>query len=150
MQVLLPVSRNTVVVAKDTGQAVVARGTGTVLVVDDEKSVRDVARASLERYGYTVLVAAGGKDAIEIYLGLFHSISMVMLDLTMPAMSGEVTMGNLMAINPRAKILLTSGFDDPEPSGVFAGRGAAGFIKKPYSAAALAVKVQEILGGPAE
>ena len=149
MQVLLPVSRNTVVVVKDTGQTVVARGTGTVLVVDDEESVREVTRASLERYGYTVLVAAGGKDAIEIYRGLFYSISMVMLDLTMPAMSGEVTMGNLMAINPRAKILLTSGFDDPEPSGGFAGRGPAGFIQKPYSAAALAVKVREILDGPA-
>jgi DNA-binding NtrC family response regulator len=113
--------------------------------VDDEEMVRSVARATLERYGYTVLVAGNGKEALDIYRGLSHSISMVVLDMTMPKMGGEEALENLVTINPGVRVLLSSGFDEAETVRRFSGRCLAGFIQKPYSSGGLAAKVQEIL-----
>ena len=137
-RVLLPAARagETKPAAPD-GSPVPTPGAGTILVVDDEEVVRKVARSSLERYGYTVLLANNGREALEIYRGLYYSVSIVILDLTMPRMSGEETLANLIAINPRAKILLISGFDETETLGRFAGKGLAGFLQKPFSAAEL-------------
>jgi PAS domain S-box-containing protein len=141
-QVMLPASSGGVAAAEPVVQPAPPEGSGTILVVDDEEVVRTVAKSTLSRYGYTVLTAENGREALKIYRGMSHSISLVILDMTMPKMSGDETLANLRAIHSNAKILLSSGFEQDETTRYF---GAAGFIQKPYTASALAAKVTEVL-----
>src|SRR5579871_674132 len=122
-------------------------GRGTVLVVDDEEVVRKAARLSLERWGYTVLVAASGPEAIDIFRASHQEIALVLLDFTMPGMSGEEVMRELQLIAPGVRVLLSSGFNEVEAVRRFTGKRLAGFIQKPYRSSALVEKVKQILGG---
>jgi PAS domain S-box-containing protein len=121
------------------------RGIGTVLVVDDEAIVRDAACTTLERYGYETLAAPDGMTAVEEYRKRREKINLVLLDLTMPLMSGEETLQQIRFINPEVRVLLTSGYNEAEAVQRFSGKGLAGFIQKPYTADALARKVREVL-----
>ncbi len=122
-------------------------GTGTILVVDDEEVVRQTARHTLLRNGYEVVLANNGAEAVECYRGRPAAISLVLLDLTMPVMSGEETLTHLQTIDPRVRVLLTSGYNEVEAVQRFAGKGLAGFIQKPYTASALAEKVKALIAG---
>jgi PAS domain S-box-containing protein len=120
-------------------------GDGTVLIVDDEEIVRATARHTLQRYGYRSISAQDGAEALEAYKASPGQVALVLLDLTMPVMSGEETLRHLQVIDPKVKVLLTSGYNEVEAVQRFAGKGLAGFIQKPYTAAALAEKVKEVL-----
>jgi PAS domain S-box-containing protein len=122
-------------------------GAGIVLVVDDEEIVRMTARHTLEHYGYRTLLAHDGAAALEAYRNRLPDIALVLLDLTMPVMNGEETLRRLQIVNPGVKVLLSSGYNEVEAVQRFAGKGLAGFIQKPYTAAALAEKVKEALVG---
>ncbi len=121
------------------------QGEGTVMVVDDESIVRDVAKATLERYGYTVLTASNGQEALDIFRGLSHSIDLVILDMTVPRMGGEQAMESLLTMSSRVRILLSSGFDQDERLQRANRLGPRGFIRKPYTSAALAAKVRDVM-----
>jgi PAS domain S-box-containing protein len=144
VKVLLPASVNplTAPAAPFSGQL---KGTGTVLVVDDEDVVRQTALHTLQRYGYEVVVASNGLEAVECYRGGHDAISLVLLDLTMPVMSGEETLVRLQTVNPGVRVLLTSGYNEVEALQRFAGKGLAGFIQKPYTATSLAEKVKSLI-----
>jgi PAS domain S-box-containing protein len=116
-------------------------GHGTVLVVDDEEVVRSMARATLERYGYQVLLAADGKEALACLRAAPH-VDMVLLDLTMPVMSGEETLSEMRRLHPQLRVVLSSGYNEAEATRRFAGRGLSGFLQKPYTADLLAEKVK--------
>jgi PAS domain S-box-containing protein len=122
-------------------------GSGTVLVVDDEEIVRHAASHTLERYGYKTLIAEDGAVAVDLYRRQGDGIGLVLLDLTMPVMSGEEALRHMQLINPQVRVLLTSGYNEVEAVQRFSGKGLAGFIQKPYTAAALAEKVKEIIKG---
>jgi PAS domain S-box-containing protein len=122
-------------------------GAGTVLIVDDEEIVRITAKHTLERYGYRIMLANDGISALETYRGQLELISLVLLDLTMPMMSGEETLRHMQTMNPNVRVLLSSGYNEIEAVQRFAGKGLAGFIQKPYTAAGLAEKVREALIG---
>jgi PAS domain S-box-containing protein len=117
-------------------------GRGIVLVVDDEEIVRVTARQSLERYGYTVLVAENGRRAVELFEQSHNQIAAVLLDMTMPVMSGEETLRRLKEIHPSVPVILSSGFNEVEAIRRFHGQGLAGFLQKPYTAATLAEKIK--------
>jgi len=122
------------------------RGTGLVLVVDDDRFVRSVAKNTLERYGYSVLVASNGKEGVELLRIQRDRIRLVLLDLMMPVMGGEDALREIRLIHPTVPVLLSSGFNEVEASRRFTGKGLAGFIQKPYTASMLAAKVKEVLG----
>lgn len=123
------------------------RGTGTVLVIDDEEMVRRVAKAVLELYGYRVLAAEHGEQGLAVYQQRQDEIQVVLLDLQMPQMGGEETYRRLRLIRPDVRVILSSGYSDTEALGRFAGKDLAGFIKKPYTAAQLAEVVRQALKG---
>ena len=123
------------------------QGAGTILVVDDEEVVRGAASNALERYGYRVLIAKNGLEALEVFRRYAGKIDLVLLDLTMPLMGGEDTLRNLKEIQPSVKVLLSSGFNEVETIRKFTGRGLAGFIQKPYAGMRLVQKVTSILNG---
>jgi CheY-like chemotaxis protein len=123
----------------------IAQGSGVVLVVDDEQIVRDMAQRVLERHGYTVLVADGGLAAIDILKRRPGKVDMVLLDLSMPGMSGEETLPELRKIRPEVKVLVSSGYSESEAMIMFRGQRVSGFLQKPYSSAVLADKVNRAL-----
>ena len=123
-----------------------ARGSGVVLVIDDEEVVREMAKRSLERHGYTVLVADDGPAAIDILKRRPVKIDLAVLDLSMPGMSGEETLPELRKIRPEMKVLVSSGYSEAEAMTLFKGQRVSGFVKKPYTSATLAEKVKTALG----
>ncbi len=122
-------------------------GAGTVLVVDDEEIVRRTAQSTLEAFGYKVIAAENGLDAVELFDRRREEISAVLLDMTMPVMGGEEALGHLQQIDAKVKVILSSGFNEVEAVQRFAGKGLAGFLQKPYSAEDLARKVKEVMAG---
>ncbi|MDQ6675953.1 MAG: CHASE3 domain-containing protein [Acidobacteriota bacterium] len=120
------------------------QGHETVLIVDDEEVVQRMALATLEKYGYRVLQARNGKEAVDIFEKDSSAISLVLLDMTMPVMSGEETLHRLSAIRPDVLVIASSGYNEVEALRRF-GRGVRGFLQKPYRAAQLAEKVKASL-----
>ncbi len=121
-----------------------------ILVVDDEPIIRRTAKSMLERYGYTVVVAADGKEALDLFRVLAGKVAAVLLDMTMPVMSGEETFERLKALDPEVKVVLSSGFNEVEAVRRFTGKGLAGFIQKPYSAGTLVQRMRSVVNGPDE
>jgi PAS domain S-box-containing protein len=117
-------------------------GGETVLVADDEQIVRRAAKTMLERFGYTVVLAENGRECVDLYRVLGDKVKVIILDMTMPVMGGEDTFRELKAINPRVRVILSSGYNEVESIRHFTGKGLAGFIQKPYSALPLAAKVR--------
>jgi CheY-like chemotaxis protein len=126
-------------------------GAGTILVIDDEPIVRRLAKQSLEHYGYRVLLAEEGRRGLEVFRREAGRVVCVVLDLTMPVMSGEEALLRLKALQPSVPVILSSGFSETEAMRRFAGKGVGAFIQKPYRAAELATKVKDVISaaGPA-
>ena len=116
----------------------------TVLIVDDEETVRGTARNTLQRRGYRTLEAKDGREAIHVFRQFASEITLVLLDLTMPFMNGEEVLHELKLIVPDVRVLLSSGFNEAEAVRRFTGKGLAGFLQKPYTAAFLADTVKRI------
>jgi signal transduction histidine kinase/CheY-like chemotaxis protein len=121
-------------------------GEGTVLVVDDEPMVRDVAQAILERLGLTVVTANDGEEAVSRFAAEPDRFAAVLLDLTMPRRSGGETFRQIREIRPDAAVILMSGYNEEEAGGQFAGQGLAGFVEKPFSTQTLADAMSRVLG----
>ena len=141
---LLPATQRPVAEDK-TPMAALEHGTGTILVVDDEEHIVKVCSRLLQRFGYEVLTAAGGKEAIELVRQHGAKISVVLLDMTMPEMSGRQTYEALRKIRPGIKVLLCSGSSIEGHAQQLLDRGCSGFIQKPFEAADLAAKVRALL-----
>jgi CheY-like chemotaxis protein/two-component sensor histidine kinase len=121
------------------------RGSGTVLVVDDEPSVRAVTARALTSFGFDVLEAADGVEGVETYAANRDRIVCTLLDMTMPRMGGEEAFRAIRSLDPAARVLLMSGFTEQDSLGRFAGLGLAGFVQKPYELSALRSAVQAAL-----
>jgi two-component system, cell cycle sensor histidine kinase and response regulator CckA len=119
---------------------------GEVLVVDDEPSVRTVARALLRRRGFTVSEAAGGREAIALVSEDPTRFRLVLLDLTMPDMDGEATLNEFRRVAPLLKVILMSGYNEQEVTRKFVGRGMAAFLQKPFRAEDLDSTARRVLG----
>ncbi len=108
------------------------RRTGTILVVDDQDFVVEVAQAFLERAGHRVITASGGRAAIECFRQHSHEIDAVLLDLTMPDASGEEVLGELQRIRPDVRVIIATGYTAETATKRLASHGVAGFVRKPY------------------
>ncbi|HWB87341.1 MAG TPA: GAF domain-containing protein [Bryobacteraceae bacterium] len=122
-----------------------APGTGLVLVVDDEETVRSAAEATLRHYGYSVAIAEDGQLAVERFRERAAEFSAVLLDLTMPVQGGADTMRRIKEIRPDIPVIASSGYSEVEAYRRFPAGELAGFLQKPYSGVALARKIQEAL-----
>lgn len=121
------------------------RGAGTVLIADDEETVRTVSARILELLGFSVVLAADGRDALEIYRENPARFTLVLLDLTMPHLDGEETFRQLRHLNPGVKVVLMSGFNQHEAVSRFTGKGLAGFVQKPFEVGSIMAAVREAL-----
>ena len=123
------------------------RGDETILMVDDEATMRDIGSKMLERKGYTVLRAASAEEALEIYAQNLDSIDAVVMDLGMPGMGGKAALPEFIKMNPQAKVLIASGYIQYEVTDELKSLGASGMVSKPYSKITLLQGVRNMLDG---
>jgi two-component system, cell cycle sensor histidine kinase and response regulator CckA len=147
VRVVLPAARGASVVSVAHGEDSEWRGSGTVLVVDDEEIVRTLSQRVLERAGFCVLTARDGREALESFRAHASEVCLVLLDLTMPRLDGEETFHALKRLRGDVRVLLSSGYCESDATTRFAGVGLAGFVQKPYSVAKLIAAVRRVLEG---
>jgi len=138
-RVLFPAAERTSANATEPAQYMSrSYGSGTVLIIDDEKMVREMGRMTLERFGYRVLDAENGRAGVALFERSATAIDLIILDLTMPVMSGEDTLAELRRIRPDIAVVLSTGFSETEARLRFHNSDLAGFLQKPYTAMQLA------------
>ena len=121
------------------------RGHGTVLVVDDEASIRALVRGILEPLGFRVRTASDGDEALRLFVQHEQEVTLVLLDLTMPVLSGEETFRALQRIRGDVPVILTSGYSRTDMADRFTGTGLAGFLQKPYRPGELVAAIRHAL-----
>ncbi len=136
------------VVEGDQSQNVTVTGKESILFVDDEKGILDVAKLLLTRLGYKVRVANSGAEAIEKFSRYKDEIDLIMLDMIMPGMSGGETFDALKQIDSGIKVLLSSGYSINGQAQTILNRGCVGFIQKPFNMKQLSAKLREIFDLP--
>ena len=141
-EIHLPLERNRPDVFKAKKDKL-AQGSGTVLIVDDEEVIRNVAQAILRRQGYTTICASNGEEALELVTKNADKIDVVLLDLTMPGMSGRDVLKELRNKWPQLPVVICSGYLIEEVSRIDNPDGADGIIAKPYSMSDLVSAVAE-------
>ena len=114
-------------------------------MVEDEDLVSDLTKRILERFGYTVLTAANGKEALNLYEKERDRVSLVILDLIMPEMGGEECLEELRRLDPNLKILVTSGYPLNGPTRETIDSAARGFVGKPYGMKEMLRAVRDVL-----
>ncbi|WP_328747504.1 PAS domain S-box protein [Geomonas anaerohicana] len=130
------------------GQATRQHSGGTVLLVDDEESVRSVGALMLKQIGYHVLQAKDGLEAVEIFRRT-PGISFVLLDLVMPRMDGRECLRELRGLDPDIVVVMSSGYNEQELARDFSDIAPNGFLQKPYDVAVLTKTVARSLPGEA-
>jgi CheY-like chemotaxis protein len=108
------------------------QSTGTVLVVDDDCDVRELSEIMLRGFGFEVLSALDGRQGVEAFRKRADEICVVLLDLTMPGMSGEEALREIQEIRPEQRVVLMSGYNEDYAASRFTGR-IAGFLQKPFT-----------------
>jgi CheY-like chemotaxis protein len=121
------------------------RGSETVLIVEDDSMAARIGRDILERWGYRVMVADNGGEAIEIYAEYKKRIQLVLLDLILPDLSGDQVFSSLRKINPDVRVIITSGYNVNQQITHLLNHGCTDFIQKPFQSRALSSKVRAAL-----
>ncbi|MGD9285338.1 MAG: response regulator, partial [Desulfobacterales bacterium] len=142
--IYLPATQKTIEEPAETASELI-RGSGTLLVVDDEDLVLDVAANMLEKLGYTVLKAQNGAEAIDIFKAHKDAIKIVVLDIIMPDLGGSDVYDIIKKINPDVKVLLSSGYSVDGQAIELLERGCDGFMQKPFTMEELSGKIEQIL-----
>src|SRR5919199_4298703 len=145
-QVYLPATPTTKSDSPSEGHDELPRGHGElILVVDDEDSIRDITKTLLETYGYQVVLASDGIEALALYTQHQDKISVVLMDMMMPNIDGPTTVGVLQKINPQVKIIAISGLVSNHKIGQFLGNSVKTFLPKPYTSDELLRNLQLVL-----
>lgn len=143
--VYLPASELKIIDGEGKPASAPVRGKETALLVDDEEIVLDVTADLLRSLGYRVLVARGGREAMDMF-GLYNNkIDLVVLDLIMPDIGGVKVFDHIKQINGHVKVLLASGYGQNDHVSKILARGCDGFIQKPFDLDKLSGKIRDVL-----
>lgn len=144
-RVYLPAISEDVVPEVEDSDILPPLGTETLLLVDDEELVRELAAQILTRHGYTVLQAVNGREALNLFKKEYSQISLVVLDLIMPEMGGTECLKELLKIDPGVAVLVASGYSAEAPVKETIQMGAKGFVRKPFRVKELLRDVRRVL-----
>ncbi len=144
-KLLFPAIEDTAIALRSSETKKQWKGTGTVLVVDDEPSVLSVATRMLTHLGFEAIVASNGQEALAMYQQHSDDIVLVLLDMMMPVMNGRETLAALRRITPDLPIVMSSGFNEQEAISRIAARGMTSFLQKPYELEDLEAAVRAVI-----
>jgi DNA-binding response OmpR family regulator len=120
-------------------------GTETLLVVEDEEMLCELLRNTLEAAGYTVLSASDGEQAVSMYESLADDIALVITDIGLPRMSGHEVFRRLRAMKPQARVIIATGYIEPDAKSNLLALGAKHILQKPYLPEEVLRSVREAL-----
>lgn len=144
--VYLPARETSTQFAAAPAEQQLPRGQGeTILVVDDEQTIRDITQQTLQTFGYRVLVAADGAEAVTLYAQFRQSVALVLTDMMMPVMDGPATIKVLLNMNPELKIIAASGIATNDAVARASALGVRNFVGKPYTAESLLTVLHKCL-----
>jgi two-component system cell cycle sensor histidine kinase/response regulator CckA len=146
-RIYLPVIEQEPVIGEEEDTALPKGGTETILVIDDEKLIRDLGEKALSSFGYMVLTAPDGASAIKLYSSEWERIDLIILDLIMPKMSGTLCFERIMEINPNARVIVASGYAEDGRMKRSIEKRVRGFIGKPFNVRQLLRLIREMLDG---
>jgi CheY-like chemotaxis protein len=151
-KVLMPLKQSMSTEAESVEKKPLVRGTGTILVIDDEEIMQQLLAEMLEEMGFQVLPAHDGMEGLEIYRKRWREIALVIVDMIMPRLSGRETFVAMKEINPSIKAILSTGFSKDGEVRETLEQGVAGFIQKPFKADELSEVIASVLSveAPAE
>ncbi|MEI6563960.1 MAG: ATP-binding protein [bacterium] len=121
------------------------KGAGAILLVDDEEPIQRLGRKLLEQIGFTVIVAGNGKEAVEVFRQKHDLIRCVLMDVTMPKLDGKEALDEILKIDPKAKVILSSGYPEDNVAGRFQDWKMTGFLSKPYKFQTLVAHLRSAL-----
>ena len=133
------------IVRETIADKTIIKGRETILLIDDEESIIDVCGEILETLGYNVLKAGNGHDALKTFAENKAMIDLVILDMIMPGLSGDETFDGLKSINPKVKVMLSSGYVTGNKAKKIMEKGCQAFIQKPFRIEEFSQKIKEIL-----
>ncbi|MDD2310534.1 MAG: transporter substrate-binding domain-containing protein [Desulfuromonadaceae bacterium] len=142
-KILLPASSRPAEIFNGEGEKEHREGSGIVLLVDDEETIRGIGSEMLKELGFTVVTACDGREALELFRST-PDIAFVILDLTMPHMDGEQCFRELRQLDPNVKVIMSSGYNEQEVTQKFVGKRLAGFIQKPYRLSTLQDVIRKV------
>ena len=146
MHIFLPISTSTKPVPHVKEEFIKIRGGDeTILVVEDESTLREYLKVLLEGKGYSVLQAADGSEGVELFSKHQEQIALVISDLGMPKLDGLGLLRKMKEMQPTVKVIMTSGLVDPEQQSEILLAGARDFLPKPYNGREVLLRVREIL-----
>ena len=140
----LPLS-DKVALREDVEQQGLFKGSGTILLVDDEDMILEVGREMLEELGYRVISAAGGEQALAAITRMGEEIDLVILDLIMPGMSGGRVFDGIREIRPQMPVILSSGYSINGQAKNIMAKGGNGFLQKPFTLSELSQKIHAVM-----
>src|SRR5262249_26616315 len=144
-KIYLPVAGSVSPGMADSSTSLKAGNGEMILVVDDELAIREIAKGTLEAYGYRALTAADGTEAVALYAQHKNEIKVVLTDMMMPFMDGLATIRALQKLNPQVKIIASSGLSE-NPKAIEAGNsGVKTCLTKPYTAGKLLEALESVL-----
>ncbi|MGO8880305.1 MAG: PAS domain S-box protein [Desulfomonilaceae bacterium] len=144
-KVYFPAIKETLIAPKTVAPTVECEGTETILVVEDNIPVAELERTTLEDGGYTVIMATNGQEALDIYEARSSEISLVILDLIMPEMSGKDCLMELVKIDPSVKVLIASGYAPEDELHKEISPLVTGFLHKPFAMVELLTSVRSVV-----
>jgi PAS domain S-box-containing protein len=149
-RIYLPVIEEEALPEEEFDETLPQGGAETILLIDDEKLIRDLGEKALTRFGYMVLTAPDGESAVKLFSREWERIDLVILDLIMPKMSGIHCFEEIMGIHPEAKVIIASGYSEEGRVKRSIEEKAAAFISKPFNVKNLLRIIREILDGEHE
>jgi len=125
-----------------------ARGSESILLIEDEDDMRELMAETLSEYGYRVLSAGDGKEGVRLYAENRETIDLVVTDMGLPNMDGALVLESIRDINPEARVIIASGYVEPSMKVRLSGAGAADYIPKPYTPHVLFATIRRVLDTP--
>ena len=144
----LPLTATPAPLEQPQGHEQPVKGSGCVLLVDDEDLVRNVGARLLRHLGYEVVIAADGREAVECYRLQSQDIRLVIIDMIMPRMNGQECYRALRALNPSVKAILATGYDHNHAAQELMDEGVVGFVQKPYDLTEFSRIIDQALRAP--
>lgn len=144
-RIYLPVIEQEALSEEGVEEVLPEGGTETILLIDDEKLIRDLGEKALTTFGYTVLTAPDGESAVKLYGREYERVDLIILDLIMPKMSGTHCFEEIKRINPGAMVIIASGYSDDGAMRKSLKKGATRFIDKPFNVKQLLRLIREVL-----